>query len=157
MSPPADAKRSPPGPGTATSKPLSAPPPAAENSEPSSRSNGQSSPPSGTCLAPAPTTKTQDRTTTAGTTPANAQLVPCETYEPSATRSPFTPSPWPTKPTSSPVSYQREGQGSNLPTSTHFHTLAPPTATSTAGRSWRAHACYQADPRVWTCGSQAGS
>src|SRR5215204_291825 len=110
MSPPADAKRSPPGPGTATSKPLSAPPPAAENSEPSSRSNGQSSPPSGTCLAPAPTTKTQDRTTTAGTTPANAQLVPCETYEPSATRSPFTPSPWPTKPTSSPVSYQRDGR-----------------------------------------------
>ena len=30
--------------------------------------------------------------------------------EPSATRSPFTPPPWPTKPTNSPVSYQREGQ-----------------------------------------------
>ena len=74
------------------------------------RSNGQSSPRSGTCSAPAPTTKTQDRTTTAGATPPNAQPVPCETYEPSDTRSPSTPSPWPTKPINSPVSYQREGQ-----------------------------------------------
>lgn len=132
MSPPADAKRPPPGPGTATSKPPSAPPPcrqpgsatptcapstdasppAAENSEPSSRSNGQSSPPSGTCSAPAPTTKTQDRTTTAGTTPAKAQPVPYAPSEPSATRSPFPPSPWPTKPTNSAVSYQmRRGCG----------------------------------------------
>src|SRR5215213_5785066 len=80
MSPPADAKRSPPGPGTATSRPLSAPPPcrqpdsatptwapstdasppAAETSEPSSRSNGQSSPPSGTCPATGPGTYYQD-------------------------------------------------------------------------------------------------
>src|SRR5512132_1064164 len=113
MSPPGDAKRSRPEPGTATSKPPLAPPPcrqqdsatptsalstdasppAAENSEPSSRSNEQSSPPSGTCSAPAPTTKTQDRTTTAGTTPANEQPVPYATSKPSATRSPFTPSP----------------------------------------------------------------
>jgi hypothetical protein len=42
--------------------------------------------------------------------PSNAQPVPYATSKPSATRSPFTPSPWPTKPTNSPVSYQREGQ-----------------------------------------------
>jgi hypothetical protein len=35
--------------------------------------------------------QTQDRSTTAGTTPANAQPVPYAPSEPSATRSPFTP------------------------------------------------------------------
>jgi transposase len=106
----------PPDSATPTCAPSTdASPPAAENSEPSSPSNEPSSPPSGTCSAPAPTTKTQDRTTTAATTPANTQPVPSAPFEPSATRSPFSPSPWPTKPTNSPVSYQREGQGFQPP------------------------------------------
>jgi DNA-binding NarL/FixJ family response regulator len=41
----------------------------------------------------------------------NARPMPYAPSEPSATRSPFTPPPRPTKPTNSPVSYQREGQG----------------------------------------------
>ncbi len=62
-------------------------------------------------LSTGPITKTQDRTTTAGRTPANAQPVPYVPFEPSATRSPFTPSPRPTKPTSSPVRINERAAG----------------------------------------------